>query len=479
MENEYTVTIGLEVHAELSTKTKAYCSCKIGYGDEPNTNICPVCMGLPGALPHFNEEVLNYAMKAGVATNCDIITESKFDRKNYFYPDLSKGYQITQSDKPVASDGYLEIESEDGTKKKIGIERIHMEEDTAKVTHDPFGRGTLLDYNRCGVPLIEIVSKPDIHSAKDAIAYLEKLRKLLIFLDVADCKMEEGGFRADVNVSVSNTDKLGNRSEIKNMNSFKSIERAIEYETKRQIENLKQGKENSQNTLRWDDIEGETSIMRTKENANDYRYFPEADLPKFEVSEERYDNIAENIPELEDAKKERYINDFGLSNKQIIFVLSNMEYIRLFEEANDIISKPKEIANVLMSDIAAYVNENIINPVNLKVTAETIAKYVSLLENGKLNSKTGKKVLKEMLENGGDPETIMKEKGLIQITDEKQIKEMVEKVISNNPESVQDILAGKDRAVKFLVGQVMKESRGKANPEIVNKEIVDQIEKMK
>lgn len=479
MENEYTITIGLEVHAELSTKTKAYCSCKIGYGDEPNTNICPVCMGLPGALPHFNEEVLNYAMKAGVATNCDIIAESKFDRKNYFYPDLSKGYQITQSDKPVASDGYLEIESEDGTKKKIGIERIHMEEDTAKVTHDPFGRGTLLDYNRCGVPLIEIVSKPDIHSAKDAIAYLEKLRKLLIFLDVADCKMEEGGFRADVNVSVSNTDKLGNRSEIKNMNSFKSIERAIEYETKRQIENLKQGKENSQNTLRWDDIEGETSIMRTKENANDYRYFPEADLPKFEVSEERYDNIAENIPELEDAKKERYINDFGLSNKQIIFVLSNMEYIRLFEEANDIISKPKEIANVLMSDVAAYVNENIINPIDLKVTAETIAKYVSLLENGKLNSKTGKKVLKEMLENGGDPEIIMKEKGLIQITDEKQIKEMVEKVISNNPESVQDILAGKDRAVKFLVGQVMKESRGKANPEIVNKEIVDQIEKMK
>ncbi len=479
MENEYTVTIGLEVHAELSTKTKAYCSCKIGYGDEPNTNICPVCMGLPGALPHFNEEVLNYAMKAGVATNCDIITESKFDRKNYFYPDLSKGYQITQSDKPVASDGYLEIESEDGTKKKIGIERIHMEEDTAKVTHDPFGRGTLLDYNRCGVPLIEIVSKPDIHSAKDAIAYLEKLRKLLIFLDVADCKMEEGGFRADVNVSVSNTDKLGNRSEIKNMNSFKSIERAIEYETKRQIENLKQGKENSQNTLRWDDIEGETSIMRTKENANDYRYFPEADLPKFEVSEERYDNIAENIPELEDAKKERYINDFGLSNKQIIFVLSNMEYIRLFEEANDIISKPKEIANVLMSDVAAYVNENIINPVDLKVTAETIAKYVSLLENGKLNSKTGKKVLKEMLENGGDPETIMKEKGLIQITDEKQIKGMVEKVIFDNPESVQDILAGKDRAVKFLVGQVMKESRGKANPEIVNKEIIDQIEKMK
>lgn len=479
MENEYTVTIGLEVHAELSTKTKAYCSCKIGYGDEPNTNICPVCMGLPGALPHFNEEVLNYAMKAGVATNCDIITESKFDRKNYFYPDLSKGYQITQSDKPVASDGYLEIESEDGTKKKIGIERIHMEEDTAKVTHDPFGRGTLLDYNRCGVPLIEIVSKPDIHSAKDAIAYLEKLRKLLIFLDVADCKMEEGGFRADVNVSVSNTDKLGNRSEIKNMNSFKSIERAIEYETKRQIENLKQGKENSQNTLRWDDIEGETSIMRTKENANDYRYFPEADLPKFEVSSERCDNIAENIPELEDAKKERYINEFGLSNKQIIFVLSNMEYIRLFEEANDIISKPKEIANVLMSDIAAYVNENIINPIDLKVTAETIAKYVSLLENGKLNSKTGKKVLKEMLENGGDPETIMKEKGLIQITDEKQIKEMVEKVIANNPESVQDILAGKDRAVKFLVGQVMKESRGKANPEIVNKEIIDQIEKMK
>lgn len=479
MENEYTVTIGLEVHAELSTKTKAYCSCKIGYGDEPNTNICPVCMGLPGALPHFNEEVLNYAMKAGVATNCDIITESKFDRKNYFYPDLSKGYQITQSDKPVASDGYLEIESEDGTKKKIGIERIHMEEDTAKVTHDPFGRGTLLDYNRCGVPLIEIVSKPDIHSAKDAIAYLEKLRKLLIFLDVADCKMEEGGFRADVNVSVSNTDKLGNRSEIKNMNSFKSIERAIEYETKRQIENLKQGKENSQNTLRWDDIEGETSIMRTKENANDYRYFPEADLPKFEVSSERYDNIAENIPELEDAKKERYINEFGLSNKQIIFVLSNMEYIRLFEEANDIISKPKEIANVLMSDVAAYVNENIINPIDLKVTAETIAKYVSLLENGKLNSKTGKKVLKEMLENGGDPETIMKEKGLIQITDEKQIKEMAEKIIANNPESVQDILAGKDRAVKFLVGQVMKESRGKANPEIVNKEIIDQIEKMK
>ena len=386
-EKDYKVTIGLEVHAELSTKTKAYCGCENTYGAESNTNICPVCMGLPGALPQFNEEVLKYAIKMGLATNCKIAKYTKFDRKNYFYPDLSKGYQISQHNLPICYDGFLKLEK---SGSKIGIERIHMEEDTAKLTYDNFGRGILADFNRGGVPLIEIVSKPDIHSVEEAVEYLETLRKLLVYIGVSEAKMEEGGFRADVNISVSKTEKLGNRAEIKNMNSFKSIERALNYEIKRQIDLNEKGILVEQETLRWDDVQGITESMRKKENANDYRYFLESDLPEISLTDEYIDEIRKTIPELLDEKKERYIKDFNLSDKHLIFILSDKVYIELFEKAEELSKMPIEIANYMMTDIAAYVNENVISPKEIKVTPEFLAKLVLLHKENVLNSKTRK-----------------------------------------------------------------------------------------
>lgn len=476
----YRITIGIEVHAELSTKTKAYCPCAQEFKAEPNSNICPSCMGLPGALPYFNEKVLEYAIKAGLATNSTITRKTKFDRKNYFYPDLVKGYQITQDDKPIARNGYLNIEVEEEgeiLKKKIGIERIHMEEDTAKMIHDPFGRGTLIDFNRGGVPLIEIVSKPDIHRVKDAITYLETLRKLLIYLDIAECKMEEGGFRADVNISVSKTEELGNRAEIKNMNSFKAIERALEYEIRRQINLVEKGEKISQSTLRWDDVEGKTSVMRSKETAKDYRYFPESDLPVVEVSEEHIENIRRNIPELLENKKERYLNQYKLSDKQILFILSDNRYIEMFEETLKTTGVIKETANYLMTEIAAYVNSNVISPKDIKITNENYAKFINLLKDGVLNSKTAKVVIEEMLETGKEPKLIIEEKGLKQIDDEMEIIRLVEEVLQENPQSIEDIKNGKDRAIGFLVGMCMKRSAGKANPAMVNKLIMEKINK--
>lgn len=470
----YVMTVGLEVHAELSTNTKAFCSCKNEYGAKENTNICPSCMGYPGALPSFNKSVLDYTIKAGLAVNCDIIEDSKFDRKNYFYPDLSKGYQISQHNKPVCSNGFLKV-NDDLT---VGIERIHMEEDTAKMTLDPFGRGTLIDFNRCGVPLIEIVSKPDIHSPSDAVEYLEKLRKLLIYLDVAHCKMEEGGFRADVNISVSNTSKFGNRCEIKNMNSFKSIERALKYEFERQVEILKNGGKIEQETLRWDDIEGKTEVMRKKENANDYRYFPESDLPAFTVTNEILNPIKENLPELLDAKKSRYESDFNLSQKQIAFILSNKEYINIFETAEKLSKMPIEIANYLMTEVAYFVNENVIDPKKLKITGESISKLVLLHKDNTLNSKTGKIVIKEMLETGKEPENIVEEKGLVQVTDTNFITNIVNEVLNENEQSIIDFKNGKDRALGFLVGQCMKKSQGKANPKMVSDMVLEKLKEL-
>lgn len=473
----YKITIGLEVHAELSTKSKAFCSCKNEYGAKPNTNICPICMALPGALPIFNEKVLEYAIKVGLATNCKVETDTKFDRKNYFYPDLSKGYQITQHNKPIVYDGYIQIGKEE--KKRIGIERIHMEEDTAKLTYDPFGRGTLIDFNRCGVPLIEIVSRPDIHEIEDAISYLETLRKLLVYLGVSEAKMEEGGFRADVNISVSKTEKLGNRAEIKNMNSFKSIERALKYEINRQIELKEQGIEIDQETLRWDDVEGKTYAMRKKENANDYRYFPESDLPKFRITEEYVAKIKAEIPELLDAKRARYEKDFNLSDKQINFILSDNEYITLFEKANEIANMPIELANYLMTDVAAYVNEMVILPKELKISEKTLAQLVLAHKENILNSKTGKIVIKEMLLTGKAPKEIIQEKGLVQVTDQKELEKVVKEVLTENKQSIIDYINGKDKALGFLVGQCMKISKGKANPQILNQIINKYIEEYK
>lgn len=474
MNNEYKITIGLEVHVELSTNTKAYCRCKNEFGKEPNTNICPICMGLPGALPAFNENVLKYAIRAGLATNCSIANDSKFDRKNYFYPDLVKGYQITQDDKPIAYEGYLTIE-EDGKEVNIGIERIHMEEDTAKLTHDQFGRGTLIDFNRSGVPLIEIVSKPEMHSADMVIKYLEKLRKLLIYIGASECKMEEGGLRADVNISVSKTSKLGERAEIKNMNSFKSIKRAIEYEVNRQIEIYENGGSIKQQTLRWDDIKGKTEVQRSKETAKDYRYFPEEDLMELKISDEYIEKIRKEIPELLDVKEKRYSEKYNLTQKQISYILSDNALIELFEKTNEIISKPKEIANYMISEIAQYINTELIEPKELKITAEQFAKFIKLIQEDKLNSKTGKIVIEEMLKTAKDPEQIIEEKGLIQITDNNEIIKIVEEVLKANPQSIIDYKNGKDKALGFLVGQCMKLSKGKANPQLVNKIILEKM----
>lgn len=450
MEKDYKITIGIEVHAELNTKTKAYCKCANNIKEEPNTNICPTCMGLPGALPYFNKEVLKKAIKLGLATKSTIARETKFDRKNYFYPDLAKGYQISQADKPIAENGVLEIEVEDGKTREIRIERIHMEEDTAKLNYDNFGRGTLIDFNRGGIPLVEIVSKPDIHSIKEALIYLETLRKLLIYLEIAECKMEEGGFRADVNISVSNTDKLGQRAEIKNMNSFKSIERALEYEVSRQIEMAEKGTPIIQSTLRWDDVEGKTYLMRTKENAQDYRYFPESDLSIINVSEELINNIEKTLPELLSDKKKRYVEELKLSDKQILFILSDNRYIELFEKTLEKIEEPKLISNYMMTEIASYVNDEVISPKDLNIDEERYSQFIALLKENVLNSKTAKIVIIEMLKTAKTAKEIITEKGLEQISDDNVIKDIVKKVLENNMKSVEDYKNGKDRALRIF-----------------------------
>ena len=466
---DYEIVIGLEVHAELSTKTKIFCSCPTEFGAKPNTHICPVCMALPGALPVLNEKVVEYAVKAGLATNCEISRDSKNDRKNYFYPDLPKSYQISQFDKPLCEHGYVEIETEAG-KKKIGLTRIHIEEDAGKLNHNEFGAGSLVDLNRAGVPLIEIVSEPDIANAQEAEAYLRKLKSILEYIEVSDCKMQEGSFRADVNVSVKkkNSEKLGTRTEMKNMNSFKSITRAIEYESQRQIEELENGGTIVQTTLRWDDVSGRTFAMRGKENAQDYRYFPEPDLVAIRLSEEYIENIRKTLPELPESRRKRYLEEFKLSEKDSRLLTSSKYLSDMFEKAQSICHNAKAVANWLLSDVSRILNEKEQEPENIPFTAEQLAEMIELIEKGTISSSMGKKVLEELFMNPRSPKQIIEEKGWVQISDEKVIQEIVEKVLQENPQSVADYKAGKDRALGFLVGQAMKATKGKANPQMLN-----------
>lgn len=474
---DYEIVIGLEVHAELSTKTKIFCSCPTEFGAKPNTHICPVCMALPGALPVLNEKVVEYAVKAGLATNCEISRDSKNDRKNYFYPDLPKSYQISQFDKPLCEHGYVEIETEAG-KKKIRLTRIHIEEDAGKLNHNEFGAGSLVDLNRAGVPLIEIVSEPDIANAQEAEAYLRKLKSILEYIEVSDCKMQEGSFRADVNVSVKkkNSEKLGTRTEMKNMNSFKSITRAIEYEAQRQIEELENGGTILQTTLRWDDVSGRTFEMRDKEDAQDYRYFPEPDLVAIRLSEEYIENVRKTLPELPESRRKRYLEEFKLSEKDSRLLTSSKYLSDMFEKAQDICHNAKAVANWLLSDVSRILNEKELEPENIPFTAEQLAQMIELIEKGTISSSIGKKVLEELFINPRSPKAIIEEKGWVQISDEKAIQEIVEKVLQDNPQSVADYKAGKDRALGFLVGQAMKATKGKANPQMLNQMF---IEKMK
>ena len=476
---DYEIVIGLEVHAELSTKTKIFCSCPTEFGGEPNTHTCPVCMAMPGALPVLNEKVVEYAVKAGLATNCEISRNSKNDRKNYFYPDLPKSYQISQFDMPLCEHGYVDIEDDNGEKKRVRITRIHIEEDAGKLNHNEFGGGSLVDLNRAGVPLIETVSEPDIRSSKEAENYLRKLKSIFEYIEVSDCKMQEGSFRADVNVSVrkKGATKYGTRTEMKNMSSFRSIVRAIEYEVDRQIDVIEDGGVIEQETLRWDDVSGKTFPMRDKEDAQDYRYFPDPDLVAIKLSDEYIENIKNNLPELPESRKARYMGELNLSEKDANLLTASKYLSNLFEAASSICGNHKAVANWLLSDVSKILNEKEIEADNIPFTAEQLAKMIMLIDKGTISSAIGKKVIVELFENPMDPEEIIKEKGWIQISDEGAIKEVVLKIIEANPQSVSDYKAGKDKAVGFLVGQAMKETKGKANPQMLNKMFIEELNK--
>ena len=476
--DNYEVIIGLEVHAELSTKTKIFCSCPTKFGAAPNTQTCPICMGMPGTLPVLNEKVVEYAVKAGLATNCEISRNSKNDRKNYFYPDLPKAYQISQYDKPLCEHGYVEIDTKEG-KKKIRLTRIHIEEDAGKLNHDEFAGGSLVDLNRAGVPLIEIVSEPDLRSSEEVEEYLRRLKSILEYIEVSDCKMQEGSFRADVNVSVrkKGDSKLGTRTEMKNMNSFRSITRAIEYEVDRQIDVIEDGGEVEQETLRWDDVSGKTFPMRDKEDAQDYRYFPDPDLVAIKLSEEYIENIKNTLPELPESRKERYLEEYGLSEKDANIITASKYLSDLFEGAIKVCHNPKAVNNWIISDISRILNETEMEPIEIPFDSQQLGKLIILIDKGTISSSIAKKVLVEMFEHPRDPEDIIDEKGWVQISDEGAIKEVVLKVLEANPQSVADYKGGKDKALGFLVGQAMKETRGKANPKMLNEMFLEELKK--
>ena len=475
---DYEVVIGLEVHAELSTKTKIFCSCSTEFGGAPNTHCCPICMAMPGTLPVLNEKVVEYAVKASLATNCEISRNSKNDRKNYFYPDLPKAYQISQYDMPLCENGYVEIETENGP-KKIRLLRIHIEEDAGKLNHDPYRGGSLVDLNRAGVPLIETVSMPDISSSAEAEAYLRKLKSIFEYIEVSDCKMQEGSLRADVNVSIrrKGETKLGTRTEMKNMNSFRSIVRAIEYEINRQVDVLDNGGVVSQESLRWDDALGKTFSMRDKEDAQDYRYFPDPDLVAIRLSDEYIEEIRRNLPELPESRRKRYIEEFKLPEYDAKMITASKHLSDMFEKAVEICNNPKSVGNWIMSDIARILNEKELEPSEIPFTAEELGELVVLIDKGTISSAIAKKVLDELFVNPKSPQKIVEEKGWIQISDEGAIKEVVLKVLENNQQSVADFKAGKDKALGFLVGQAMKETKGKANPQMLNKMFLDELKK--
>lgn len=465
----YKTIIGLEIHVELKTKTKMFCHCKNEFGEEANTNVCPICLGLPGALPQVNEEAINYAIKAGLAMNCNIHQHTRFDRKSYFYADLVKGYQITQDELPLCYEGYVNIEDEDGNDKKIRLIRIHVEEDTGKSLHTDKGE-TLLDYNRSGVPLIEIVTYPDMNSAKEAREFLEKLKATVIYLGVSDGKMEEGSLRCDVNVNVvdSETGVKTNISEIKNIGSFRGVEKAIEFEVSRHIALLEKGENTKKETRRWDELKGKSILMREKIKANDYRYAPDGDIPPMDISDEMIDAVRKEMPELPDEKVARLMKDYGISKDDAKTLSLDVSLANYYEELAKKVGDNTLALNWLLGDVLRRLKEDNKNVDQMPFAIEDLEKLLTLVKTNKINNNAGKKVLQEMFKAPEDPEAIVKRLGLVQVTDEGAIEAVVDKVLEANPQSIEDFKNGKSRAFGFLVGQVMKEMKGKGNPQIIN-----------
>ena len=461
--------IGLETHVELATRTKIFCGCTTVFGGVPNTHCCPVCTGMPGTLPVLNKKVLEFAVKAGLALNCHITRYSKFDRKNYFYPDLPKAYQISQLYLPIAQNGAVPISTPAG-EKTVRIHELHMEEDAGKLVHDPWTGQTRADYNRCGVPLIEIVTEPDFRTAGEVIAYLEKLKETLQYLGVSDCKMQEGSLRCDVNQSVRpvGSDRFGTRTEMKNLNSFKAITRAIAYEARRQIELIEEGKRVIQETRRWDENKDATYAMRSKENAQDYRYFPEPDIPPIELTEEYLDGLRAAQPELAQAKRARYQADYGLPEYDCRMITSDRALAAFFEALVELGTPTKQGANWIMGEVLGALSQRGMEPKDMKLTPPTLARLIALVGAGRLNRNTAVKVFEAVFGTDGDVDAYVKEHGLEQVNDDGLVRETAAKVLEANPQSVADYRGGKEKAFGFLVGQVMRELKGKANPQAVN-----------
>lgn len=469
MSKQYETVIGLEVHVELATKTKIFCGCSTEFGGAPNTHTCPVCTGMPGSLPVLNKQVVEYAIAVGLATNCQITQYCKFDRKNYFYPDNPQNYQISQLYLPICRNGGVEIETAAG-KKTIGIHEIHMEEDAGKLIHDEWENCSLVDYNRSGVPLIEIVSEPDMRSAEEVIAYLDKLRLIIQYLGASDCKLQEGSMRADVNLSVREVGaaEFGTRTEMKNLNSFKAIARAIEGERARQIELIEEGKQVVQETRRWDDNKEYSYAMRSKEDAQDYRYFPEPDLVPVVISDEWLERIRANQPELRTEKLERYKKEYDIPDYDAEIITGSKKMADIFEATTAICSKPKKVSNWLMVETMRLLKENDMEPEQIAFSPENLAKLIELTEAGTVNSTVAKEVFEEVFKNNIDPDQYVEEKGLKTVNDEGALRSTIEQIIKDNPQSVEDYRSGKKKAIGFLVGQTMKAMKGKANPGMVN-----------
>ncbi|MFC4812100.1 Asp-tRNA(Asn)/Glu-tRNA(Gln) amidotransferase subunit GatB [Paenibacillus sp. GCM10023250] len=468
--NKYETVIGLEVHVELHTKSKIFCGCSTSFGAPPNSHTCPVCLGHPGVLPVLNRQALEFAMKAAMALNCRIADVSKFDRKNYFYPDSPKAYQISQYDKPVGEHGWIDIEV-NGQTKRIGITRLHLEEDAGKLTHIDGGFGSLVDFNRVGTPLVEIVSEPDLRSPEEAKAYLEKLKAIMQYCEVSDVKMEEGSLRCDANISIRpfGQQEFGTRAELKNMNSFRGVQRGLEYEEMRQADVLDSGGKVVQETRRWDETQGKTFTMRSKEEAHDYRYFPDPDLVQTHIDDEWKARVRASIPELPDARKARYTSEYGLPSYDADVITSTKKLADFFEESLKYTQDAKAVSNWIMGDLLGYLNAGGLELDDIKLTGQGLGEMIGLMEKGTISSKIAKTVFKSMLETGKLPQQIVEEQGLVQISDEGAIAEVVDRIVGANPQSVEDFKAGKEKAIGFLVGQVMKETKGKANPALVNK----------
>ena len=467
---EFETVIGLEVHAQLKTRSKIFCNCTTEFGRPPNSNTCPVCLGMPGVLPVLNKTVVEYAMKMALATNCEINRRNEFARKNYFYPDLPKGYQISQFELPIAEHGYVDIEV-DGKTSRIGLTRIHMEEDAGKLVHDSREPKSYVDLNRTGTPLIEIVSEPDIRSPQEAAAYLRKLHAILRYLDICDGNMQEGSFRCDANISLrpAGQEEFGTRTELKNMNSFKNVQRALEYEVRRQRDILLDGGEIVQQTLLWDADRNVTNSMRSKEEAHDYRYFPDPDLIPVVIDDDWLEQVRASLPELPEEKRARFIGEFGLPAYDAGILTSSRELAEYFEIAEKIFPQPKKVSNWMMTELMREMKgEDGINIRECPVTPENLAELLIMIDKGSISGKIGKTVFAEMMAGGKDPQTIVKEKNLIQMSDEGDLLKIIREILAENPAQVTQFKEGKTKVMGFFVGQLMKKTKGKANPKLAN-----------